>query len=130
MVGDAAKRAYDNVRGLATFSSYEDRMSRPYVALRMLDGSYDGTMYETKRDAVRHQLHEQTCAYFSFRNAPNGFSSAKDAAIFLAWHRAAYDAGFRLPDPDDTHGGPDLDMPMTGEHLHNQLRRLIGARRG
>jgi hypothetical protein len=44
----------------------------------------------------------------------------------LAYHRGAYDAGFRLPDPDALHGGRDLIMPTTPEHLGGQLRRLGG----
>jgi len=128
VVSDAAKRAFDIVRGLAAFTTYETRMGSPYVAIRLSDGGSDGVMYDTKKEAVRHQVHETTCAFFSFRNAPNGFASARDAAIFLAWNRAAYDAGWRLPDPDDTHGGRDLSMPTSDEHLHDQLRRLIGAK--
>lgn len=130
-VDDAAKRAYDVVVGLATFVDWDTRMRQsPYVAIRLSDGGSDGRLYDTKREAIRHQLHESTCAYFSFRNAPNGFRHARDAAAFLAWHRAAYDQGWRLPDPDDTHGGPDLVMPSPTEHFYGQLARLIGGRRG
>lgn len=128
---DAAKRAYDVVRGLATAWDWDTRVRQsPFVALRLSDGGSDGVLYDSKRDAVRHQLHETTCAYFCFRGAPNGFASYLDAAIYLAWNRAAYDSGFRLPDPDDVHGGPDLIMPDMGEHLFNQLGRLAGGRRG
>jgi hypothetical protein len=122
---DAAKRAFDIVRGLATFNDYDTRMHSPYVAIRLSDGGSDQVLYDTKRDAVRHQVHEQQCAYFSFRNSPNGFASPRDAAIYLAWHRAAYDNGMRLVDPDDPTGGPDLVMPAAGEHLQNQLSRLV-----
>jgi len=122
---DAAKRAFDIVRGLASFNDWDTRVRQsPYVAIRLSDGGSDQRLYDTKRDAVRHQLHEQQCAYFSFRQAPHGFGSPKDAAIFLAWNRMAYDAGHRLPDPDATHGGPDLVMPQSVEHLNNQMNRL------
>jgi hypothetical protein len=130
VVDDAAKRAFDIVSGLTLFNSYETRMGSPYVAIRLSDGGSDQVLYDTKRDAVRHQLHETLCAYFSFRNSLNGFGSYRDAAIFLAWHRAAYDQGWRLPDPDDTHGGPDMVLPTADEHVFNQLARLIGGRRG
>lgn len=130
VVDDAAKRAFDTVRGLAVFTDFATRTRQsPYVAIRLVDGDSDGRMYDTKRDAVRHQLHETQCAYFSFRNSPNGFPSAREAAVFLLWHRVAYDNGHRLPDPDDTNGGPDLVMPDMHEHLTDQLRRLIGGRR-
>lgn len=131
VVDDAAKRAYDIIRGLVTFTEYDHRVRQsPWVAIRLSDGGSDGVMYDTKREAVRHQLHESTCAYFCFRTAPNGFSSKKDAAVFLAYHRAAYDAGFRLPDPDDPSGGSDLIIPTTQEHVYGQIARLIGGRHG
>lgn len=123
---DAAKRAFDIVKGLAVFTSWEERVRQsPYVAIRLSDGGSDQRMYDTKRDAIRAQLHEQQCAYFSFRNNPNGFESPKHAAVFLAFHRHAYDNGFRLPDPDDVNGGGDLVMPDAVEHLQNQLTRLV-----
>lgn len=126
LIDDSAKRAYDTVRLHVQFATWEERVQgEPYVALRLSDGGSDGRRYATKRDAVRAQLHEQQCAYFSFRNAPNGFGSYRDAAIFLAFNRAAYDAGMRLPDPDDAHGGPDLVMPAPAEKLRDQLRRLL-----
>ena len=125
VVDDAAKRAYDNVRLLAEFNDYDTRVKQsPYVAIRLSDGGTDHRLYDTKQDAVRHQLHETLCAYFSFYNAPAGFNSYKDAAIFLAFTRAAYDAGMRLVDPDAHNGGPDLVMPTVREHLGNQLLRL------
>lgn len=131
VIDDAAKRAFDVIRGMVCFTTWDTRVrDTPFVALRLSDGGSDGVLYQTKRDAVRHQLHETLCAYFSFKTAPTGFASVKDAAIFLAWNRAAYDAGFRLPDPDDASGGPDLIMPSSEEHLHNQLARLIGGGRG
>jgi hypothetical protein len=123
-VDDAAKRAYDVVREIVGNLSYEERTAYPYVALKLSDGSSDGKNYDTKREAVAAQFHEQLCAYFSFRLAPNGFATPRDAAIFLAYHRAAYDAGARLPDPDAPHGGRDLIMPTTPEHLGGQLRRF------
>lgn len=122
---DSAKRAFDVIRTHVTFAGWDDRVkSEPYVALRLSDGGSDGRRYATKRDAVRAQLHEQQCAYFSFKTAPNGFATYKDAAIFLAFNRQAYNNGFRLPDPDDRTGGVDLIMPSSNEHLQNQLSRL------
>jgi hypothetical protein len=130
-VDDSAKRAYDLVAMKAVFTDYSTRTRQsPYMAIRLSDGGSDCVLYDTRREAVRHQLHETTCAYFSFRNSPNGFRTARDAAAFLAWHRAAYDQGHRLPDPDDTHGGPELIMPTPTEHVYDQLARLIGGRRG
>lgn len=105
-------------------TTYEERMAYQFVAIRLSDGGTDGRCYESKREAVRHQVHEMQCAYLSFRRAPEGFASPRDAAVFLAYNRMAYDAGFRLPDPDAKDGGPDLIMPITGEQLQNQVNRL------
>lgn len=122
---DAAKRAYDQVRLHVEVASWDDRVQgEPYVAVRLSDGGTDGHRYATKQAAVRAQLHEQQCAYFSFKHSPMGFANYREAGLFLEFHRMAYNNGFRLPDPDDTTGGPDLIMPSSNEHLQNQLNRL------
>jgi hypothetical protein len=123
-VGDSAKRAYDIVRGYVHFVEYSERI-RKWVALRLEDGGSDGTLYDSKRDAIRHQAHEQWCAYFSYRGAPEGFANVRDAAAWMAYHRHAYDHGFRLPDPDDAAGGPEMIMPTAQEQVFMQLRDLL-----
>jgi len=125
-VTDSAKRAHDIVNSYVAFIPYDQRI-RSWVAIKLADGGSDGTLYESKRAAVRHQSDEFTAAYFSYRGAPNGFSTVKDAAIWLEFVRQAYDSGFRLPDPDDAHGGPDLIMPMPNEHVGLQLDRFHGS---
>lgn len=122
-VTDAGKRAFDIVRGLAIFTDYDTRV-RSWIAIRLEDGGSDQVLYDSKKEAIRHQAFEQQCAYFSYRGAPNGFTSAKDAAIWLEYHRQLYTNGMRLVDPDDAHGGPDIIMPTANEQLAGQLRRL------
>jgi hypothetical protein len=126
---DEAKRAFDIIRSYAVFVPFDERI-RSWVALRLADGGSDGTLYLSKRDAVRHQSDEFLCAYFSYRGAPNGFASVKDAAIFLEWHRQAYDNGYRLPDPDAASGGPELIMPTPKEQVQLQLARFRELPRG
>lgn len=121
---DVAKRCWEQVKNVAHSHDWETRIGS-FLAIRLSDGSCDGTLYESKQAAVRHVPDERWYAFFSFRGAPNGFASPKDAAIFLAFHRAAYDRGFRLPDPDAKDGGPDLIMPMNEEHVMDQLARLL-----
>jgi hypothetical protein len=128
IVDDAAKRAYDVVREVVENLTWDERINYPWMALRLSDGASDGKNYDTRQAAIRAQFHEQQCAYFCFKHAPNGFASYKDAAIFLAYHRGAYDAGARLPDPDAMNGGRQLIMPTTSEHLLNQIGRLRHAR--
>jgi hypothetical protein len=124
---DIARRCWEQVKNVAVHTDWETRM-HSIITIKLGDGSTDGVLYETKRDAVR-ACHgdEQWFAFFSFRSAPNGFASPKDAAIFLAWHRLAYERGFRLPDPDDSRGGPDMIMPTPQEHVFDQLARLMRA---
>lgn len=121
---DVAKRAWEQVKNVAVHTTWEERINST-LTIRLSDGSTDGVLYDTKQDAVRHVPDERWFAFFSFRSAPNGFATPKDAAIFLAFHRAAYSAGFRLPDPDARTGGPDLIMPTPQEHVLDQLTRLM-----
>lgn len=125
VITDAARRCFDELRQIATDVDYSTRtISHSWVAIRLSDGGTDHTCYDRKQAAVQHQLHEQLCAYFSFRGSPNGFASPLEAQIYLDWNRKAYDNGMRMPDPDDPTGGPDLIMPSMDEHLRNQMSRL------
>jgi hypothetical protein len=124
VITDAGKRAYDIIKGYVAFIPHDQRV-RSWVALRLEDGGSDGELYESKRDAVRHQVNEFLCAYFSYRNSPSGFASTLDAQLYLNWNRALYDRGMRLPDPDDKAGGPDLITPLTMEDYAAQLNKLI-----
>lgn len=88
-----------------------------WVALRLEDGSSDGIPYDSRRDAIAHQLHEQQCAYIKV--TPDGITPI-DAARFIAINRALYAAGFRLADPDMP-GEPIY--PENLEDLHAVLER-------
>lgn len=119
---DAARRAFDMVKELAVVTDWDTRVRQsPYLAIKLADGFTDGVLYDTKADAVRHVPDERWYAFFSFRNSPNGFASPRDAAIFLMWHRAAYERGMRLSDPDR-----DVAVPVTKEHQLDQLAQLLG----
>lgn len=89
---DAAHRCSDTIRmhivaGMAT----------RWAAIRLSDGGSDGIAYDTRADAVRHQLHEQLCAYVFI---PHDDMSPKAAETFLSVNRKLYDAGMRLIDPE------------------------------
>lgn len=92
-----------------------------WVAVRLADGSSDGTLYDKKRDAVRHQSDEKLCAYVCI--PPSGMNPCR-AESFIKMSRMAYDAGFRLADPDDKHGGRELITPVMREDHARQLARL------
>ncbi|MER6059483.1 hypothetical protein [Streptomyces albidoflavus] len=103
---DAARRCSDavnfqlTVNGTAAFGKW--------VAVRLSDGGSDATLYDTKKDAVRHQLHETLCAYICI--TPGGMNPS-DALSFLRTNRRLYDAGMRLSDPDR-----QVQMPLRKEH--------------
>lgn len=105
---DAAKRASDIVNGYIAFMAW-DELVHKWIAIRLSDGGHDGTLYDNKRDAVRHQSDEFLCAYVAMRNLVGG-ATPRDMEIFLKWNRDAYDAGFRLPDPMEVNGGPEVIM--------------------
>jgi hypothetical protein len=105
---DAAKRASDIINAYRVFVPW-DELKTKWLAIRLSDGGYDGNLYDSKRDAVRHQLDEFLCAYVCFKNLAGG-ARPSEMELFLKFNRDAYDAGFRLPDPDDQFGGRDVLM--------------------
>lgn len=109
---DAGKRASDIVNGYRTFVDWEE-LRYKWVAIRLSDGGHDGTLYDSKADAVKHQLHENLCAYVCFANLVGG-SDPYEMAIFLQFNRDAYDSGMRLVDPDSATGGPEA-LITTGQ---------------
>lgn len=106
---DAAKRASDIVNSYIAFVPL-DELREKWLAIRLSDGGSDGNLYDSKREAVKHQLDEFICAYVCFRNLIAGGSKPRDMELFLRFNRDAYDAGFRLPDPDHEAGGKDVLM--------------------
>ena len=121
---DAAKRASDNINAYISFTPW-DELKTKWMAIRLSDGSYDGTIYDSKRDAVRHQIDEFLCAYVCFRNLPGG-SSPREMEIFLKFNRDAYDAGFRMPDPDDVCGGREVLMTSAQHDYYSaQMRQQV-----
>lgn len=96
-----------------------------WVAFRLSDGGSDGVLYDSKRDAVRHQFHEYQCAYVRIIRDQ---MSVCEAHTFLEVSRRAYDAGFRLTDPDAKTGGRDLLLSARIEERKRVLRILRTGR--
>lgn len=119
MHSDAARRCSDAVNLHVSALGFDAR--RKWVAVRLADGSSDGVLYDTRRDAVRHQPNERLAAYV--RIAPGGMSVCA-AESFLSFNRRAYDAGFRLTDPDDRNGGRQIIPRLTREDQARQMARL------
>lgn len=115
---DAARRCSDRIR-LDIVAGNAGK----YAAIRLSDGGSDGVCYDTRRDAIRHQLHETLCAYVKI---PADDMPPEDAAIFLQMHRKVYDAGHRFIDPD----GPEILTPFTREEMIRALKDVNRLRVG
>jgi hypothetical protein len=120
-VSDPAKRAADIINGFIHFVPW-DELKNKFLAIRLSDGGSDGTLYDSKLDAVRHQSDEKLCAYVAFRNCAAG-TNAIEMERFLKWNRDAYDAGMRLPDPDHRTGGPEA-FPTVQQYDSLRTRHL------
>lgn len=118
IVTDAAKRMSGIVNGLVTFTPLWELKSK-WIAIRLADGGYDGTLYDTREDAIRHQLDERFCAYVAMQSMIQG-ANPRDCAIYLEYHRQAYDANMRLHEPE----APQLILPTSA------YDRITGRHRG
>jgi hypothetical protein len=95
---DEARRMADEVN--LHVAALGHAASRKWVAIRLSDGGSDGVLYDTRRDAIVHQVHEKQCCYV--RLPPFGQTmNYREAESYLTFHRSIYDAGYRLQDPDD-----------------------------
>lgn len=87
----------------------DELLAGRWIAFRLADGSYDRTIYDSKREAVRHQSDEFLCGYIKLNLIP---MTHCEAEVVLAMHRKLYDNGFRMPDPDRKDGGKQPIMPV------------------
>lgn len=90
---DAAKRASD----IITTHILANNAGK-WAAIKLHDGDSDGTAYDTRGHAIRHQLHPQYCMYIKI---PLDGMPPEHAERLLAFHRKLYDQGFFLTDPED-----------------------------
>jgi hypothetical protein len=125
---DAAKRVSDavNLHMLAADAGWAwDNVRGKFMAFALADGKSDGVLYDSKRDAVRHQSDEFLCMYLKLHA---GGMSICEAEIMLKIHRQAYSNGFRLADPDSKSGGRDIIPRMATDKVLNQIRALNRGR--
>jgi len=90
-----------------------------FIASRLSDGGTDGAIYDTREDAVRHQLHETQCAYLA---VPPWDMPDSEASQWLELAERIYAAGMRLSDPGAT---PMLTSASTAP-LNRAARRRAG----
>ncbi len=120
---DSAKRCAD------AYNLHRDALGAHaigcWIAVALADGSHDGVAYQTRRECVTHQHHdEQWYAYVNIR--PTSMTVC-EAASFMAFNRQAYQNGFRLTDPEHRAGGRSLITRLTVE---DQLRHATALRAG
>lgn len=96
-----------------------------WMAFSLQDGTSDGVLYDSKQDAVRHQLHEFQCCYIAFVNLMGG-AKPVECMTFLNFTRDAYDSGMRLVDPDDVNGGRDVVPTATAiDNMRGKVRLIV-----
>jgi hypothetical protein len=122
---DSAKRISDTVNDLCLRLDFDERR-RSWLAFSLQEGKWDGNVYPTRRDAVRHQSNEFYAIYISMNQSMGGMDT-NAAYVVLMYHRLAYNAGFRLPDPDHKAGGKHLVMPLPKEDIVGQLGAMLDA---
>jgi hypothetical protein len=81
-----------------------------WVAIRLSDGGSDGVVYDVRADAIRHQLHENQCAYFLLPEIP---VTPWECDVMLRYNRQLYDNGVRMGDPD----APTPIVPIRTENI-------------
>jgi hypothetical protein len=110
---DTARRVSDAVN----LHIAADENSRGFVACRMDDGRSNGSLYDTRSDAVRHHLAGgQESNYLYLKVTPGGMSP-REAWVMVVAFRRLRDAGIR-PDHEDT------VLPQRRELLAGIDRRL------
>jgi hypothetical protein len=122
---DAAKRVSDTAR-LHVLAHGQAAIGR-WFACRLEDGSSDNTLYDSKRDAVRHQHHNEQ--YYAFLAISPGDITVCMAEEFMAQARLLYLRNIRLADPDDLHGGRQVIDRVTAEDQRSMFRSIASGGR-
>lgn len=123
---DYAKRAADIVNGYRMFIPW-DELKTKWVAIKLEDGSSDGTLYDSLRDAKLHKgIFHDRWAYICYRNLVQG-TNAQEMWRHLDFTRDAYAAGMRLPDPEDIRKDrevPGLMIPFAQADWYRRVHDL------
>lgn len=93
---DFAKRAFD-VMNLHYIGKGEQVWGK-WCAFRLSDGGSDNVLYDTRDQAIAHQIHPMQSCYLVI--PPTGFTLA-EIRDFLALSRELYAKGARIPSHGD-----------------------------
>lgn len=104
---DAAKRIADQymLHRLAADALGINNVGK-FFAAALNDGTSDGVLYDSKRDAVRHQKHNEQ--FYTYIKIGLWSMNACEAAVMLRTARMVYDKGLRMADPDSRGGGREV----------------------
>jgi hypothetical protein len=116
---EAGKRMADTLN--LAIVAYNRAATGRWMAFRLADGTSDQVVYDSRDDAIAHQLHESLCWYEQLR--PAGYS-ADECALTLAYARAMYAAGWR-----PLAGAPAPILPVRTEDARAKYRQLRAHRR-
>lgn len=94
-----------------------------FIACRMSDGTGGNTLYDTHYDAVR--MHPNESDLYVYIRLRNEGMSVCDAEIFLKVARQAYEAGFRMTDPDNRYNNRAL-IPRQDRSHQIRIARGLG----
>lgn len=113
---DAAKKVSDtyNLHRIAG-DTMGIQANRKWFACALNDGESDGILYDTKRDAIHYQHHNEQ--WYTFICIGPHSMTPCEAEVMLAVARRAYDNGMRLVDPEDAKGGRELIKRSTREDM-------------
>ena len=96
---DAAKRISDNYN--------MHRVADPYgnigywIACALIDGTSDNTLYQSRRDAIAHQHHNEN--FYTFIQIVPSTMTPCESEVMLKVARMAYDKGWRISDGMSRH---------------------------
>jgi len=117
---DAAKRVVD-IYALHLMADPINAIGH-WLAVALEDGHSDGVLYDTRRECVTHQHHnEQYYAYVQIAPASMDMCAAE---AFLKMHRRMYANGVRLTDPEHRNGGRSVIPRLTQEDQRSQMRSI------
>lgn len=117
---DAAKRVADYYNLHYVALGGWDAVGK-WIACALNDGSSDGVLYDNRRDAVRHQHHNED--WFTFIKIVPHSMRVCEAEVMLKTARSLADKGLKMSDPDDAKGGRDVIKRSTVE---DQLAQASG----
>lgn len=120
---DAAKRLSDTYR--------LHRLADPigsighWFAATLASGDSDRTLYDTRRDAVTHQHHNEE--YYFFVQIIPGDMNPCQAESVLSGARKLDDAGIKMTDRDHHAGGRVMIPRLAKEDQAAQMRSLLSG---